>query len=135
MKYNCITAKQLLRIAVILFPIVLLLSLPFCIKYILILGQNMPACPFYQIFRLYCPACGNTRSVMALAKGDILSSLRFNVTPIVLLIVGALFYVECVLYLYGKRVHLFPRKGFGYVLIGVMLLYFLIRNFIPFLTP
>lgn len=127
--------KQIVKAASILLPLLIIVLLPLYAKYISVLGQKMPACPFYRLFHLYCPACGNTRSIMALAQGDLLSSLRFNATPIVLLTVCVLFYAEGVLRLYGKRVRLFPRGAFGYVLIAVMLLYFFIRNFIPFLTP
>lgn len=135
MEHKSTISKHVIRIAAVLLPVLLLVFMPFYSKYILILGQNMPSCIFYRIFHIYCPGCGNTRSVMALAQGDILASLRFNPTPLVLLIAGALFYVEGVLRLFGKKVCLFPRKGFIYVLIIVMAVYLLVRNFIPFLTP
>lgn len=132
---NKFRTKQLFGIIAALFPLMLLFTFPLYSKYILMLGQNMPPCPFYQIFHLYCPACGNTRSVMALARGEILSSLRFNPVPPILLLVSVLFYAEGVLRLFGKKVYLFPRKIFGFALIGVIVGYLLLRNFFPFLTP
>lgn len=52
------------------------------------------ACPCVRFFHFYCPACGGTRAVMSLVRGDLLASLRYN--PAVL--TGALvaLYLEAV---------------------------------------
>ena len=38
----------------------------------------MKPCPVYEIFGLYCPGCGGTRALMALAAGDVWASLRIH---------------------------------------------------------
>jgi hypothetical protein len=38
----------------------------------------LPACPFLSITGLWCPLCGGTRAVEALAAGDIGAALGFN---------------------------------------------------------
>ena len=35
-------------------------------------------CLSVRLFRLYCPACGGTRALLALLKGDILASIGYN---------------------------------------------------------
>lgn len=96
----------------------------------------LPPCLIYSIYHVYCPACGNTRSVTALLHGDVLTSLRFNIVPILLVIFAFLSYIELATFGFGKPVRLLPRKlSFYLILIAVLLFYFIVRNFIPYLTP
>lgn len=89
-------------------------------------------CRFYRYTGFMCPACGNTRSVTALMRGDLISSLRFNITPVVLLILAAGKYFEILLGLFSKRVKLLPRSLKFYIsLIVFMVFYYIVRNFIP----
>ena len=100
------------------------------------LMYHLPPCTLYSLYHVYCPACGNTRSVTALLQGDLLTSLRFNIVPITLLLFTLLAYIELAAYGFGKSVRLLPRKlSFYLILIGFLVLYFIGRNFIPYLTP
>ena len=38
----------------------------------------LPVCRIYTDLHLYCPACGCTRAFIALLRGDLLRSLRYN---------------------------------------------------------
>lgn len=38
----------------------------------------LPRCPFYEGTGLLCYGCGSTRALQALARGDVLHSLRCN---------------------------------------------------------
>jgi hypothetical protein len=96
----------------------------------------LPSCPFYQLLDLYCPACGNTRSVTALLRGDLLSSLRFNIVPILLITMGCLAYIELATFSFGKHLRLLPRTlRFYLTMIVILLVYMILRNFAPYLTP
>ena len=100
------------------------------------LMYHLPPCTLYSTYDVYCPACGNTRSVTALLQGDLLTSLRFNIVPIILLLFALFAYIELAAYAFGKTVLLLPRKlRFYLILIGILVLYFIGRNFIPYLTP
>ena len=99
-------------------------------------AARLPACPFHALTGFYCPACGNTRSVLALLHGDVLSALRFSVVPPLAALLGGLLYLELVLWCCGSRRQILPRKGAFWAALGVLLLlYFAVRNFIPYLTP
>lgn len=65
----------------------------------------IPRCGFHVITGLPCPACGATRSVVALLHGDFVRAWQFN--PIVFLVIAAVFafdlYALAVLPLRGPR--------------------------------
>jgi hypothetical protein len=127
--------KTVPKLITILIPMIILLL--FAAKgYILNIVFNLPPCIFYSTFHLYCPACGNTRSVNALLYGDILTSLRYNIIPILLFLLLFLVYIEFATYSFGKQKRILPRRLSFYLIgIGLIVLYLIIRNFIPYLTP
>ncbi|HHX12206.1 MAG TPA: DUF2752 domain-containing protein [Clostridiales bacterium] len=98
---------------------------------IIYIGTLLPPCQIYSIFDIYCPSCGNTRSVTALLKGDILSSLSYNIIPFILLLFIISAYTELLIYAFGKRIHILPRKPLFYILGGVFVAAYLIsRNIV-----
>ena len=118
------------RVLVLAAPMAGALLLFFMRDYIVNWAQQFPPCPFYRLFHLYCPACGNTRSILALLRLDIVGSLRYNVMPVLLLAFGALCYVELAAWVFGKRVRIVPRSNaFLFGCIGALLMYFVVRNF------
>ncbi len=56
-------------------------------------------CGFRKLTGLYCPGCGGTRSVVALAKGQFLTSLYYHPLP---------FYFTALYINFAVR-HLFPK--------------------------
>ena len=128
-------SQKLCRVVTILIPIIILI-LFFVRDFIINLAGKLPSCLFYSIFHLYCPSCGNTRSVIALWHGDILESLRYNISPILFGILMLLAYIELAAYSFYRPIRLLPRKlSFYLILLSILLLYLIIRNFIPYLTP
>lgn len=104
--------------------------------YLLGLLTTLPPCIFYTLFDLYCPACGNTRSFISLSNGELLSSLRYNIVPILLLLLCLLAYIELAAYSFDHQITILPRKLKFYIIgIILLILYFIIRNFFPFFTP
>ena len=95
-----------------------------------------PPCPVRTKTGLYCPGCGNTRSVHALLQLDFAAALRNNVTVPFLCLLFLLFYIETAAGLFGRELHLLPRKGaFWYTVLALFGVYFVVRNFIPALQP
>jgi len=127
--------SKLCKIATLLIPLAVIVM--FIMRHqIIYLTAYFPKCAFYSLFNLYCPSCGNTRSVIALLNGDLLSSLRYNVSIFILVLLSLLAYMELASYSFGKHIHLLPRKLSFYIcLIILMVIYWIVRNFIPYLTP
>lgn len=127
--------KNHAKLATVVIPIVILTIFLYR-DTVLSLLPFIPACSIYQAFDVYCPACGNTRSVTALLQGDLLTSLRYNIVPALLTLLLLLGYLELVAFSFSKPVRLLPRKlSFYLILIVLLILYFILRNFSSFLTP
>jgi len=91
---------------------------------------SLPPCLFHEYLGLYCPACGGTRSFLALLSGDILLSVYFH--PIVLYavcIIGIYLVLQTIDRLRGKEVYTMPFSiGFVYAGIGLLLCNWIFRN-------
>lgn len=128
-------SKRLHKIITVFIP-AFIIFLIIIKEAILSLTPYFPICTFYRFYRHYCPSCGNTRSVTALLHGDLLTSLRFNVVPIlsILLLIPA--YIELATYSFGKHIRILPRKlSFYMTIITLLIIYFFARNLSPYLTP
>ena len=113
------------------------LALPAVIlrKYIFALTESLPECWINKTTGLLCPACGNTRSIKALLSGHIIKSAGYNITPLVLCVIGIMFYIELVTLCAGRHFAVFPRSNkFVVALIAVLFLYYILRNVFPVLT-
>lgn len=124
-----------IKIVLLLSPFLVLGMFIFLKCFVFSITANFPSCFFRDTFQVYCPACGNTRSVLALLRGDLLQSLRYNITPIILLCLLGGLYLEAVNYYVLKNYKkIFPRNQiFWFSFLFLMFLYYIIRNFIPYL--
>lgn len=128
---NCI---KYFRIIFILIPFLLLGTLIIGKESIFHLASLFPQCISYRLFHLYCPSCGNTRCVLSLLQGNLLSALRYNITPVVLCILLFLLYIEGLTYSFQKHIKLLPRNYFfWYCVMGFMAVYYIVRNIIDFM--
>ena len=87
-------------------------------------------CGFYFLTGKQCFACGNTRSVLSILRGDIISAIKFNPAIPILLLLTILLYVEFFIYsFFGKKVKIIPRKAPFWIIFSVVLfLYYILRN-------
>lgn len=132
MKNRSLLPYRIATVLIFLLFIILFLTQSFLI----ILVKKLPPCPIYTRVHLYCPACGNTRSVIALLHGDLLTAIKYNITPIVFGIFILLAYLELIFYSLGRQVRLLPRKLRYYlIIISLLIIYVGVRNFIPNMTP
>lgn len=120
--------------AAAIFPAAFLLL--FLLRDFLIgLSRSFPECCFYKQTGLLCPACGNTRSIKALLNGDIIESVGYNVTPVLLSAFAALFYIELAVCTCGVNIRIIPRRYWFLAVVMISLaLYYILRNVFPFLT-
>ena len=92
---------------------------------------SVPPCMIYELTGLYCPACGGTRAVLALLRGDVLGSLYYH--PVVVYFCGVYFF-----YVGGQTAGRLLRKSppaffrfrkwFVRVGLGLLLLHTIARN-------
>lgn len=132
MKKKIIRSNAINKVLVILVPIVLVTVLILFKESIIAWAQNFPKCPFRELTGLYCPGCGNTRSIIHLLEGHILTSLRYNVVPIILFLIFTLLYIEWVSIAFKQHKALLPRStAFWVIFVSILMAYLLLRNFIP----
>lgn len=123
--------KRTLKIFAVIIPIIAAAGFIFLKIFADDITGALPPCMIYEIFGIQCLGCGNTRSVMALLRGDILSSLKFNITPVLLSTLLILLYAELVTMAFGKHKRFLPRKGVFWIIFGIALAgYFVGRNFV-----
>lgn len=69
--------------------------------------------------------------MLSLLRGDIISSLRYNIIPSFLFILVIGFYVESAARIFGKKLIIVPRRlSFVVVVIAFFVVYFVLRNYI-----
>ncbi|MDF2905909.1 MAG: hypothetical protein K0R34_1230 [Herbinix sp.] len=128
--------RKRIKTIITLAPPLLGILLLFLKEPILALTKYIPTCFLYSRLHLYCPACGNTRSVSALLHGDVIASLHYNITPGLVLLLGIIAYIELIATRFGRPIKLLPRKLWFYlVLITLLVIYYIARNISPVLTP
>ena len=97
---------------------------------------HMPPCSFHKLTGYWCTGCGNTRSTIALLHGHIWTAIRNNATIPFLGLLLCLLYIENLAAVFGRDIKLLPRKTWIWLtVIGLFLVYFIVRNFVPALAP
>ncbi|ACY98421.1 MULTISPECIES: DUF2752 domain-containing protein [Thermomonospora] len=94
---------------------------------------HYPPCPLLAATGLYCPGCGALRMIHSLAHGDLAAAFGRNPLLFVLLpFLGYLWVRWAVLSARGRPMaSLLLRPGVAYVLVGVVVVYWVVRN-LPF---
>ena len=117
-------------------PLAVLVFLPlrrFAASAATLVSRLILPCPFNRITGLDCPGCGCTRSVLALLRGEVATSLRYNIIPVCVLLFLVLVYIEQAVREWGgdKNRRLFPRNRVVIVVIIVSFcIYSVLRNFV-----
>lgn len=122
------------KLTALIVPFILL-SAVFFRSYLIAITEYFPKCWFHEVTGWLCPACGNTRSVKALLKGDLIMSFKYNIVPLLCCIIAAIFYIELLTICFGEHKAIFPRSCKFIIVLSLLLsLYFILRNFVPFLS-
>lgn len=134
---NTILKKRYIAIICSLLIALICIIALFFRKFIVMFAGSAayPECQFLKTTGYLCPACGNTRAAVEILHGHFLRAICYNPTLPILLIVLVMFYIEIVAYAFGKKIYIVPRNDkLLYILVGVILAYYLMRNFVPWLT-
>lgn len=121
------------RIIAVILPVVAIIGFVILKTYSDFFVGLLPAhCGYYLLTGKQCIACGNTRSVLSILNGDIISAIKFNPTIPLLCASALLWYVEFAANSFlEKKIKIFPRKIiFWAVLIIALAIYLVVRNYI-----
>ncbi|MBQ3140127.1 MAG: DUF2752 domain-containing protein [Ruminococcus sp.] len=103
---------------------------------ILGISYHLGICLFYTVTGIYCPGCGNTRSVRAMLNGDFLLAFRNNASLPFIAVLLLCLYIELLADIFGKKIKILPRKPWiWFTVLGLFGVYFIVRNFIPAIAP
>ncbi len=126
------------RVAAIVFAVVIPLAVV-CV--FLMRGQidalaharYFPNCAFYEATGYLCPGCGTTRSVLSILQGNVGMAIVYNPIIPALGVLFVLLYAEMMIYaVTGQRRRILPMRMMPYmIVISVILVYDVVRNFIP----
>ena len=88
---------------------------------------------FYTMTGRPCIGCGATRSVLALARLDIIHSVMYHPLPFLLALAALLHYIEIAVYaVCGRRIKLLPRSDRFWLILSLTVCgYLALRIFIP----
>lgn len=93
-------------------------------------SPSFPACWIFTHWHIYCPACGGTRAMIALAKGRIFAALLYNpAVPVGAFSVAAYLLSQTVWRMRGRRGRVLrydPRWLGGFL--GLLLVNCTVRN-------
>lgn len=94
-------------------------------------GKELPPCAFYELTGFYCPGCGGTRAVMALARGQALTSLRFHPLVAYTAVVGGWFMLSHTIENISRgkySVGMKYRDGWLWGALALVIVQFLVKN-------
>ncbi|MBQ9982467.1 MAG: DUF2752 domain-containing protein [Oscillospiraceae bacterium] len=94
-------------------------------------------CFLYASTGYLCPGCGATRCIKALLKGNIFRAFINNPIIFLLIVFIILIYIKlfCRTFL-SKDKKIIPESKYFYIaLSGIILIYCILRNFIPYIQP
>lgn len=98
-----------------------------------VLPRLLPACPLHALTGLYCPGCGGTRAMQALAHGHLRQAISYNLLLLPMLPVVSLLFADQVLFhVRGRRlIPLRLHATLAWLTLGAVAAYSLARN-LPF---
>ncbi len=125
------------KIFVILFPFAVMFVILCISQFFLRLRILFPfPCVLYSFTGYYCPGCGGTRALSALLKGHIIRSFIDNPVIILTAVYCILLYLQLFIRTFFNEKKIIPdSRLFNLILSGMLIIYYLIRNFIPALYP
>ncbi len=111
--------------------IVLVVILYYFVKFNYV--QFIPSCWIYQATGILCPACGGTRCISNLLKGNLVESFFSHI----IFFLGIIYLgMVNILYVFNRNrkkkiaTWLYPRYWYGIIFIILLLIYTILRNFL-----
>ena len=94
-------------------------------------------CPINYVTGLYCPGCGITRMLFSIIKLDFYQAFRYNPLIFILFFPSAILYLNFLYCQYKNKVSWYIKipRVVWYILLVLLLVYGVVRNFVPYLQP
>lgn len=127
--------KKRLKNVLIVVPS-LILILPFYKIFNMLTGLGIP-CVIYELTGFYCPGCGSTRMFFYLLEFNFYKAFRSNMLLFVFLPFIAVCVIDYIInYVYRKKplIDKISNK-IWYTLLGITILFGILRNIFVFLAP
>lgn len=103
---------------------ILAVGLPY-LFWILITGKKLP-CFYYENMGIECPACGNTRMFLSMAKLDFISAFFYNPVSFILFFIWNFVALLC----FWGKIKFVQNPKFLYTLFGFSVAIYVIWGFI-----
>lgn len=86
-------------------------------------------CILYNVFGIYCPGCGGTRSIIFLLQGKIIESFLAYPATLIVVVGVSIFVIKYILSLLLQKVKK-PKLRISYlfIVLGVIVVNWIIRN-------
>jgi len=85
-------------------------------------------CPFYKYFHIWCSGCGGMRMIDSIIKFDFYQAFRYNPFLFILFIIGIIYFIVALIIYIKKKVFYVPSLLTIYILIGLFILFMILRN-------
>ncbi|MDE5765091.1 MAG: DUF2752 domain-containing protein [Ruminococcus sp.] len=127
--------KSYKKATAVLTPVAVILIYIFSDR-IMSLAPYLGGCIFHSLTGIWCPGCGNTRSISAMFEFDFMLALRNNALIPFLSLCLLCFYLELIADISGRKIKILPRKIWIWcIVIVIFAVYYVMRNFIPAIAP
>jgi len=96
-----------------------------------------PPCPWYYFTKTYCPGCGTMRGISGIIHGDLFSLFRYNFLAAISFPFLLYSYLSIGIkgFMGFQLPYLMTTKVEIYCLLGIIIIYALLRNYFPILAP
>ncbi len=107
------------------------------IGYFIFLNIINYKCLFHKYLGIWCAGCGGTRMIISFTHLDFYQAFRWNPLLFILLIIGIIYFITGIIVFIKKKVIIVPKFKVWMFIIGLLILYMIIRNIdvFSFLIP
>ena len=129
--------NKVIKIVFFLFLVILLIFSILAYDYITVNYNLSIPCLINKCFGIYCPGCGLTHAANALLRLNFYEAFEYNALSIILLPTLFIFLVVVIWKLIFKKQDFVIKLNIFYlvVFVGILIIYGVIRNILPWLKP
>ena len=129
--------NKVIKIVFFLFLVILLISSILAYDYITVNYNLSIPCLINKCFGVYCPGCGLTHAANALLRLNFYEAFKYNALSVILLPGLFIFLLVVIWNFVFKKQRILIKLNVYYLVIlaGVLVVYGVLRNILPWLKP